>query len=55
MMGLQRHGNEPVHDLFFVGRYRALLLDNLDGYNLEEGVSFPNPEEDEDAFLQFLA
>lgn len=38
-----------------LGRYYALLSDNLDDYNLEEGVSFPNPEEDEDAFLQFLA
>lgn len=37
-----------------VGRYRALLLDNLDGHTLEEENDLPDPNEDEDAFLQSL-
>ncbi|GAA5814127.1 hypothetical protein MFLAVUS_007617 [Mucor flavus] len=40
--------NDPI------GRYHALLLDNLDGYSIEDN-EFPDPHEDEDAFLQFLA
>jgi hypothetical protein len=39
---------------FIVARYHALLLDNLDGYSLEEN-EIPDPKEDEDAFFQFLA
>ncbi|OAC98738.1 hypothetical protein MUCCIDRAFT_114979 [Mucor lusitanicus CBS 277.49] len=36
-----------------MGRYHALILDNLDGSFTQDDV--PDPHEDEDAFLQFLA
>ncbi|KAL9549424.1 hypothetical protein MBANPS3_005206 [Mucor bainieri] len=36
-----------------MGRYHALVLDNLDGSFAQDDV--PDPHEDEDAFLQFLA
>ncbi|CAO0799784.1 unnamed protein product [Mucor circinelloides] len=36
-----------------MGRYHALILDNLDGSFTQDVV--PDPHEDEDAFLQFLA
>ncbi|CAO3606877.1 unnamed protein product [Mucor fragilis] len=36
-----------------MGRYHALILDNTDGSFTQDDV--PDPHEDEDAFLQFLA
>ncbi|KAK4509340.1 MAPK protein hog1 [Mucor velutinosus] len=36
-----------------MGRYHALILDNLDGSFTQDDV--PDPHKDEDAFLQFLA